>query len=990
MLLFNSKQGERRTDGVAAGPPAQLGAAGTPHHALNASSAGPTIPTPAGVHPGAAPPCARPPYLSTSTPARASDSSKGDEREGESARAVARSSGMLGPLGGVSGDEPPESPDSSGSPGTQTGSRGGAASAGTPPPPPASPPGAAESSPEPPDPLRPNHAQMLRESAIADGVQRERGYRTITTKAEVKQLGFTERQARVPALMIPLHDVHGEIASYQTRPDMPRVNKRGKAVKYETPSGSRMVLDVPPRCRAWIRDPSRPLFITEGVKKADAGASRDLCCVALIGVWNWRGRNDAGGLTALDAWELIALNGRDVLIVFDSDVVTKQSVFLAMRRLKAFLEGRKANVKIVYLPAAEGGAKVGMDDYFAAGHTTDDLLRCASDKLIAPPGAGADQGPYDFAEDGIYLLAGSADERRRIQLTNFTAEIVREVTLDDGVEHQKEYGISATIGSHVVRFDLTARQLTDMRWPTEYVGRGATFFPERNAERHVLAAMQTTSGVTAEQHHVYQHTGWIERDGEHVFAHAAGGIGANGPVEGIEVRLQERMRSFVLPPPGSPSAAGETIRATLDVVRVAPARIMIPLLAVALRVVIAPCDFAMHLAGGSGVFKTTVAALIQQFFGPRLGARELPGSWSSTANSLETLAFYAKDVVLVVDDYAPSGDRVARERLHQSAERVFRGQGNRSGRGRCAPDGTLLVTRWPRGVILSTGEETPRGASLRARFLTLQMQPGDVDLDALTQAQKDAEAGLYARAMAAYIQWIAPRRADLRGERDARVEELRRDFGADGRHRRFPGLAADLYFGVETFSKFATQSGHCLEHEVDALKRTAFDALAEATAAQDREQREAHPAARFIELLRSAISSGAAHVTAMDGCIPAARHEAWGWVSTTAVESGLAHGLTNWRPSGVHVGWIDGDDLYVDKDAALKAAQSIGSPTGDPIVVIARTLSRRLRDGMHLKSTDPDGKHIEVQRTLSGAKRRVLHLRADELMPRGDSDEAAS
>ena len=85
-----------------------------------------------------------------------------------------------------------------------------------------------------------------------------------------------------------------------------------------------------------------PLFITEGIKKGDALASRDLCAVALLGVWNWRGTNTEGGKVALPDWESVALNGRQVYIMFDSDVMVKQSVHAALVRLKAFLETRGA------------------------------------------------------------------------------------------------------------------------------------------------------------------------------------------------------------------------------------------------------------------------------------------------------------------------------------------------------------------------------------------------------------------------------------------------------------------------------------------------------------------------------------------------------------------------------------------------------------------------------------------------------------------------
>ncbi len=154
---------------------------------------------------------------------------------------------------------------------------------------------------------------------------------------------------RVPTLLIPLWNVHGEIGLYQSRPDEPRI-RDGKAVKYETPAGSNVVIDVPPMTRERLKDPGWPLFITEGVKKADSAVSHGLCCIALLGVWNWRGTNESGGKVALADWECIALNERDVFITFDSDVIRKVQVHAALVRLKAFLESRGARVHIVVLP----------------------------------------------------------------------------------------------------------------------------------------------------------------------------------------------------------------------------------------------------------------------------------------------------------------------------------------------------------------------------------------------------------------------------------------------------------------------------------------------------------------------------------------------------------------------------------------------------------------------------------------------------------------
>ena len=139
----------------------------------------------------------------------------------------------------------------------------------------------------------------------------------------------------------PIYNVHGEIALYQARPDFPRI-KNNKPLKYEFPGGATMTIDVHPRIRHMMNNPDIPLYITEGTKKEDCAISRGLCCIALLGVWNWRGSNEHGGKVALPDWESIALNGRRCYIVFDSDVMIKPAVHAALVRLKAMLDSRGA------------------------------------------------------------------------------------------------------------------------------------------------------------------------------------------------------------------------------------------------------------------------------------------------------------------------------------------------------------------------------------------------------------------------------------------------------------------------------------------------------------------------------------------------------------------------------------------------------------------------------------------------------------------------
>jgi Domain of unknown function (DUF3854) len=152
----------------------------------------------------------------------------------------------------------------------------------------------------------------------------------------------------VPTLAIAVHGVvAGEPPWYIHRPDETPV-KDGRLRKYLLPAGRRMALDIHPRARPHLGDHGTPLFITEGSKKVDslisAGAKP---VVGLVGVWSWRGTKRPERQDPAPRWEWVDLQDREVLVVYDSDVMLKEPVRLAMDRLGAVLNRRGANAAFV-------------------------------------------------------------------------------------------------------------------------------------------------------------------------------------------------------------------------------------------------------------------------------------------------------------------------------------------------------------------------------------------------------------------------------------------------------------------------------------------------------------------------------------------------------------------------------------------------------------------------------------------------------------------
>jgi hypothetical protein len=823
---------------------------------------------------------------------------------------------------------------------------------------------------------------LFEESSIGARVAVKRGYRTVTSKAELERLGFGRSQRNVPALLMPIYSPTGEIVLYQSRPNEPRIGKRGKPIKYETPTGASMALDVHPFCRESLADPGAPLFVTEGIKKGDALVSRGLCALALIGVWNWRGTNEHGGKTALAEWESVALNGRKVYLVFDSDVMEKREVYAALSRLKAFLERRGASVRLIYLPAGDGSLKQGVDDYLASGRTVDDLLENATPELKWPPDEDGDALPYRVVSTGLVWDKPTQNGSVPTPLTNFTASITADVAEDDGAEVRRYFKIEADLNGRRIVFHVPSGQFAGMGWTTEHLGAGAIVYPGFGIKDHARAAVQMLSGeITAR--HVYSHTGWRKVGGRWLYLHAGGAIGQEGQVEDVQVELTGSLEGRTLPEPPEGEELIEAIRASLGFWELAPETVTVPLHAGTYRAALGDTDFSEHLAGPTGEGKSELAALCQQHYGSELDARRL-ASWESTENAIEGQAFQAKDQLMVLDDFAPAGSSYDVQRWHKKADRVLRAKGNASGRKRMRPDTSLRPEKPPRALILSTGEDVPRGQSLRARVLVLELSPGDVNWKKLTRCQRDAAVGLYARAISGYLRWLATRYEDAQASLKEERAALREWASVSTQHKRTSGIVADLALGLRQFLLFAHDVGAFSTEEAERMWLRGWVALGEAAAAQGQLQVAGEPTRRFCELLSAAVVSGRAHVADPEGDEPG-DPGAWGW-RRAKVGTG-DHEREEWRPLGERVGWVEGGNLYLLPEAAYAAAQKQGRDSGEPLTVTERTLRKRVHERGLLLSVEGSRPTFAIRRTLGGRRRGVLHLSADFFSPRTDQPD---
>lgn len=559
-----------------------------------------------------------------------------------------------------------------------------------------------------------------------------------------------------------------------------------------------------------------------------------------------------------------------------------------------------------------------------------------------------------------------------IPLGNFSLEILESVSRDDGVERTRHYLVAGKSqdGRKLPAANVTGRDFDAMNWTTNEWGNAAVIYAGAGQRDHYRVAAHLLSNPVNRT--LYTHTGWLEVDGQWVYLHAGGIISRDDDTPDVQVELDGPLSAYEMPPRPSRGEAAKCLRTYFSALDLAPERVMAPLLMAPYRAPLGESDFGIHVVGPTGQGKSQVAALMQQASGARMTSDNLPGNFTSTANANEMLAFHLKDELAVFDDFNPTGPRHEQDRYHASAERLIRAVGNSSGRGRLRADGTLRPVRPPRALIIITGEDTPKGHSLRARLFIIELQPGDLDWLALTLAQAAAARGDYATARAGYISWLAADLEQHQATFNRNRATIRQTLGNLTGHPRTADAAAQLLATWETLREYATDLGFTAA-ELDRLAARIRRGILTTAEAQVEHHAAADPVQHFFNLLAALITSGAGHLATTQGEYPG---EGWGWRTTVDSYSGRE----SYQPQGPRLGWVDKEGIYLDPETAYARANRLGEAQSESLAVTKHTLWKRLSERQLIRTSEEAGKtRTTFKRTVEGVSRRVLVLTSHTL-----------
>jgi len=554
---------------------------------------------------------------------------------------------------------------------------------------------------------------------------------------------------------------------------------------------------------------------------------------------------------------------------------------------------------------------------------------------------------------------------------NATAMITGDVVGDDGDGNiERTFSIRITVAhGRTYTCEARAKDFDARNLPALLrAAAGSSFVLEPGMERIVPHAIQ--SAGAPDEIHERRHTGWlIDADKDWHYLDGTGDLVATDDATDdanavrVTLPLDPALRPYRMRHDMTPTQGWAALERCLAV---GPRALTVPLFAHTYLSILLPflntdSRLAVFLLGQTGARKTELAKLAAGAFGTfQGGAGDTFLTWGATYGAWEATGHALKDALYVMDDYKKSvvrDDVVTRFIQHYSTS---------SGRQRRRADMTALPSTRVRGNVLATGEDAPElESSVQARLVMLSVNPGDVDLDRLTDAQRHADElhGL----TVGFARWLAPRADSLLST----LPDLLRDYRATFIARlpadttnggRLAENMAALQVAWQTLTSYAEAEGLITPDQGAALAREGHAHIWAAGSAQARNVNAQAPDRVFIDTLQSLLDQGAVMLTRDIS-------EPGGSVGNGAI---VGHILRDGS-----VALFGGESDGGGSIAAYRLVQEHMRRAGTNWPHSWNAVTRYLKQGGWLAAYDSD--RATIKRTVAGANRRVVLLHSDAL-----------
>lgn len=475
--------------------------------------------------------------------------------------------------------------------------------------------------------------------------------------------------------------------------------------------------------------------------------------------------------------------------------------------------------------------------------------------------------PFYVWRNSIHMSKEIRGKEVEVKLCNFAARIVEDITRTDGVENERFLSIIGNdeSGNPLRKITVPLKNFAQLDWAQEQWGMNCIVEAGYGNRDSLRQAIQSTAKY-AETKTIYGTTGWWETADGWRFC-------MPGNSES-EVELTEKTKGFSFK---TDSDVTETISVMKNFpYSVAPKSIMFPMLAYTFGSILntfmskagKEAKTVIMLYGKTGSMKTTLALLINSLFG-RFNEDNIPMNFRDTPKSILNYCFTLKDCAVVIDDYHPGSNR-EQSAQDSTTQALIRGICNREARGALDKNGKQRAAKRPQCNVIMTAEYLPNvGESGVARFISLELKPGDISLNELTKYQHYAEEGTLSHFTFLATEMLKEKYLDRENGINILLEKLKSTFLANRKiykskademnfHIR-PRLCddlANLRIGFELYCDTLIHYGGITESRKSDMLNELDDVLIRLALSQQSLTETEQPTEIFLRKLRSLIDVG--------------------------------------------------------------------------------------------------------------------------------------
>ena len=294
-------------------------------------------------------------------------------------------------------------------------------------------------------------------------------------------------------------------------------------------------------------------------------------------------------------------------------------------------------------------------------------------------------------------------------------------------------------------------ELNSDKWIISKLGVKYCLFPINNAYKYlkVYVAEQFKNILSEIQ---YTHVGWRKIGDRFIYLHGGGVVGDyNFNIKGDRGKVINVNYNI---------SRESALKETIDMINISDNKFKtLPLLLYSHLAVIREVymqagyqpKFIMWIYGLTGSMKTSVSKIFFNLFNRERDY--ISATFKDTKTAVEIKTAEYKDSILLLDDYHPTTSSIEKREMQSLASHILRIYGDGISKSRSNKNLGKAKEYPPRGLCVITGEDIIDGESSVARFIGIEVCPGDYKTDILSYYQNNTL--IYSTHMYYFIEWVS-------------------------------------------------------------------------------------------------------------------------------------------------------------------------------------------------------------------------------------------